>query len=163
MSFNTFGHLFRFTTWGESHGAALGATIDGCPPNIALDETDIQQWLDKRKPGQNKHTSQRREADKVQILSGVYQGKTTGTPIQLMIENTDQRSKDYGDISDKFRPGHADLSYWQKYGIRDPRGGGRSSARETAARVAAVESRGRYYQRCCRTRGFLAIGADGRA
>ena len=136
MSFNTFGHLFRFTTWGESHGAALGATIDGCPPNIALDETDIQQWLDKRKPGQNKHTSQRREADKVQILSGVYQGKTTGTPIQLMIENTDQRSKDYGDISDKFRPGHADLSYWQKYGIRDPRGGGRSSARETAARVA---------------------------
>ena len=136
MSFNTFGHLFRFTTWGESHGAALGATIDGCPPNIALDETDIQQWLDKRKPGQNKYTSQRQEADKVQILSGVYQGRTTGTPIQLMIENTDQRSKDYGDISDKFRPGHADLSYWQKYGIRDPRGGGRSSARETAARVA---------------------------
>jgi len=137
MSMNSFGHLFRVTTWGESHGPALGATVDGCPPNVAIDEAMIQQWLDKRKPGQNKFTTQRREADEVKILSGVFEGKTTGTPIQLMIENTDQRSKDYGEISEKFRPGHADITYWQKYGIRDYRGGGRSSARETAARVAA--------------------------
>lgn len=137
MSFNTFGHMFRVTTWGESHGIALGATVDGCPPGVPLTEADIQPWLDKRKPGQNKFTTQRQEADQVRILSGVYEGKTTGTPIQLMIENTDQRSKDYGDIVQKFRPGHADISYHQKYGIRDPRGGGRSSARETAARVAA--------------------------
>jgi len=137
MSMNSFGHLFRVTTWGESHGPALGATIDGCPPGIALTEADIQVWLDKRKPGQNKYTTQRREPDQVRILSGVFEGKTTGTPIQLMIENTDQRSKDYGDIMEKFRPGHADITYWQKYGIRDYRGGGRSSARETAARVAA--------------------------
>lgn len=137
MSFNTFGHLFRVTTWGESHGPALGATVDGCPPGIALDEAMLQQWLDKRKPGQNKYTTQRREPDAVEILSGVFEGRTTGTPIQLMIENTDQRSKDYGDIVEKFRPGHADITYWQKYGIRDYRGGGRSSARETAARVAA--------------------------
>ncbi|MAC77913.1 MAG: chorismate synthase [Rhodobacteraceae bacterium] len=137
MSMNTFGHLFRVTTWGESHGPALGATVDGCPPGVAVDEAMLQHWLDKRKPGQNKFTTQRREADEVRILSGVFEGRTTGTPIQLMIENTDQRSKDYGDIAEKFRPGHADITYWQKYGIRDYRGGGRSSARETAARVAA--------------------------
>ncbi len=137
MSLNTFGHLFRVTTWGESHGPALGATVDGCPPGVPIDEGMIQQWLNKRKPGQNKYTTQRREADEVKILSGVFEGQTTGTPVQLMIENTDQRSKDYGDIMDKFRPGHADITYWQKYGIRDYRGGGRSSARETAARVAA--------------------------
>ena len=137
MSMNSFGHLFRVTTWGESHGPALGATVDGCPPNVEINEAMIQQWLDKRKPGQNKFTTQRREADEVKILSGVFEGKTTGTPVQLMIENTDQRSKDYGDIAEKFRPGHADITYWQKYGIRDYRGGGRSSARETAARVAA--------------------------
>ena len=137
MSFNTFGHLFRVTTWGESHGPALGATVDGCPPGVTVDEAMLQHWLDKRKPGQNKYTTQRREPDAVRILSGVFEGQTTGTPIQLMIENTDQRSKDYGDIVEKFRPGHADITYWQKYGIRDYRGGGRSSARETAARVAA--------------------------
>ena len=137
MSLNTFGHVFRVTTWGESHGPALGATVDGCPPGVPLSEDDIQVWLDRRKPGQNKYTTQRREADEVRILSGVFEGVTTGTPIQLMIENTDQRSKDYGDIAEKFRPGHADISYWQKYGIRDYRGGGRSSARETASRVAA--------------------------
>ena len=137
MSLNTYGHVFRVTTWGESHGPALGATVDGCPPGVALSEADIQVWLDRRKPGQNKYTTQRREADEVEILSGVFEGVTTGTPIQLMIKNTDHRSKDYGDIAEKFRPGHADISYWQKYGIRDYRGGGRSSARETAARVAA--------------------------
>ncbi|MEP4196165.1 MAG: chorismate synthase [Aliishimia sp.] len=137
MSLNTFGHLFRVTTWGESHGPALGATLDGCPPGVSISEDMIQQWMDKRKPGQNKYTTQRREADQVKILSGVFEGQTTGTPIQLMIENTDQRSKDYSEIAEKFRPGHADITYWQKYGIRDYRGGGRSSARETAARVAA--------------------------
>ncbi len=137
MSMNSFGHLFRVTTWGESHGPALGATVDGCPPNVPLTEVDIQEWLDKRKPGQNKFTTQRQEADQVEILSGVFEGKTTGTPIQLLIRNTDQRSKDYGDIAEKFRPGHADITYYQKYGNRDYRGGGRSSARETAARVAA--------------------------
>lgn len=137
MSLNTYGHVFRVTTWGESHGPALGATVDGCPPGVPLNEADLQVWLDKRKPGQNKFTTQRREADEVEILSGVFEGLTTGTPIQLMIRNTDQRSKDYGDIVEKFRPGHADITYWQKYGIRDYRGGGRSSARETASRVAA--------------------------
>lgn len=137
MSFNTFGHIFRVTTWGESHGPALGATVDGCPPNVPIDEAMIQHWLDRRKPGQNKYTTQRQEPDQVEILSGVFEGKTTGHPVQLMIRNTDQRSKDYSEIMDKFRPGHADISYWQKYGIRDYRGGGRSSARETAARVAA--------------------------
>ncbi|MBS1302269.1 chorismate synthase [Loktanella sp. SALINAS62] len=137
MSFNTFGHLFRFTTWGESHGPALGATIDGCPPGVALDPAMIQEWLDKRRPGQNRNMTQRNEPDAVEILSGVFDGRTTGTPIQLMIRNTDQRSKDYGDILNTFRPGHADITYHQKYGLRDPRGGGRSSARETAARVAA--------------------------
>jgi len=137
MSINSFGHLFRVTTWGESHGPALGATVDGCPPGVAIDESMIQHWLDRRKPGQNKYTTQRREPDQVRILSGVFEGQTTGTPVQLMIENTDQRSKDYSEIMHKFRPGHADITYWQKYGIRDYRGGGRSSARETAARVAA--------------------------
>ncbi|MCV2894854.1 chorismate synthase [Lentibacter sp. XHP0401] len=137
MSLNTFGHLFRVTTWGESHGPALGATVDGCPPGIPLTEDMLQVWLDKRRPGQNKNTTQRQEADQVRILSGVFEGVTTGTPIQLMIENTDQRSKDYGEIAQTFRPGHADITYHQKYGLRDYRGGGRSSARETAARVAA--------------------------
>ncbi|WP_066703229.1 chorismate synthase [Celeribacter ethanolicus] len=137
MSMNTFGHLFRFTTWGESHGPALGATVDGCPPGIQINEEMLQVWLDKRKPGTSKFTTQRREPDQVEILSGVFEGKTTGTPIQLMIRNTDQRSKDYGGIAQAFRPGHADITYYQKYGIRDYRGGGRSSARETAARVAA--------------------------
>jgi chorismate synthase len=137
MSFNSFGHVFRVTTWGESHGPALGATVDGCPPGVALAEGDIQPWLDRRKPGQSRFVTQRREADAVRILSGVYEGRTTGTPIQLMIENEDQRSKDYGAIADRFRPGHADYAYHVKYGLRDPRGGGRSSARETAARVAA--------------------------
>ncbi len=137
MSINSFGHLYRFTTWGESHGPALGATVDGCPPGVPLEEAMIQQWMDKRRPGLNKNTTQRNEPDAVKILSGVFEGKTTGTPIQLMIENTDQRSKDYGDIANTFRPGHADITYHQKYGLRDYRGGGRSSARETAARVAA--------------------------
>ncbi|WP_209426199.1 chorismate synthase [Pararhodobacter sp. SW119] len=138
MSFNTFGRLFRVTTWGESHGPALGATVDGCPPGVALDESLLQPWLDRRRPGQNRYTTQRQEADQVEILSGVYEGRTTGTPIQLMIRNTDQRSKDYSAIAETFRPGHADITYHQKYGLRDPRGGGRSSARETAARVAAA-------------------------
>ena len=137
MSFNTFGKIFRFTTWGESHGPAIGCVIDGCPPMIQLNEKDIQIELDRRKPGQSKFTTQRKESDKVQILSGVFEGKTTGTPISMIIYNQDMRSKDYGDIKDKFRPGHADLTYFKKYGIRDYRGGGRSSARETAARVAA--------------------------
>jgi chorismate synthase len=137
MSLNSFGHLFRVTTWGESHGPALGATVDGCPPGVALAPAMLQHWLDRRRPGTSRHTTQRREADAVEILSGVFEGRTTGHPIQLMIRNTDQRSKDYGEIADKFRPGHADYTYWVKYGIRDYRGGGRSSARETAARVAA--------------------------
>jgi chorismate synthase len=137
MSFNTFGHLFRVTTWGESHGPAIGATVDGCPPGVMLNEAVIQPWLDRRKPGTSKFTTQRQEPDEVRILSGVFEGVTTGTPLQLMIENTDQRSKDYGDIAQAFRPGHADITYHQKYGIRDYRGGGRSSARETASRVAA--------------------------
>ncbi len=137
MSMNSFGHLFRVTTWGESHGPALGATVDGCPPNVPVTPEMLQVWLDKRRPGQNKNTTQRNEPDAVKILSGVFEGKTTGTPVQLMIENTDQRSRDYGEISQTFRPGHADITYHQKYGNRDYRGGGRSSARETAARVAA--------------------------
>ncbi|MCL7463562.1 chorismate synthase [Phaeovulum sp. NW3] len=137
MSFNTFGHLFRVTTWGESHGPAIGATVDGCPPGIEISEDFIQVFLDRRRPGQSKMTTQRQEPDQVRILSGVFEGRTTGTPIQLMIENTDQRSKDYGEIARQFRPGHADITYHQKYGLRDYRGGGRSSARETAARVAA--------------------------
>ncbi|SEH46623.1 chorismate synthase [Magnetospirillum fulvum] len=137
MSGNAFGHLFRFTTFGESHGPAIGCVVDGVPARIPLAESDLQVWLDRRRPGQNRFTTQRREPDSVKILSGIYQGQTTGTPIGLLIENTDQRSKDYGEIADRFRPGHADWVYQQKYGIRDPRGGGRSSARETAMRVAA--------------------------
>lgn len=137
MAGNSFGTLFRFTTWGESHGPAIGVVVDGCPSRIPLTEADIQPWLDKRKPGQSRYTTQRREDDAVRIQSGVFEGVTTGTPIALMIENTDQRSKDYGDIAAKFRPGHADYAYWKKYGVRDYRGGGRSSARETACRVAA--------------------------
>ena len=143
MSFNTFGHLFRVTTFGESHGAAIGCVVDGCPPRIALTEADIQPYLDKRRPGQSRFTTQRREPDEVKILSGVFfdeatgQQVTTGTPIALVIDNIDQRSKDYSDIKDKYRPGHADFTYDAKYGIRDYRGGGRQSARETATRVAA--------------------------
>lgn len=137
MSGNRFGTLFQYQTWGESHGPAIGVVVDGVPPRIPLSEDDIQVFLDKRKPGQSKFTTQRNEADQVKILSGVFEGQTTGTPISLMIENTDQKSKDYGDIKDKFRPGHADFTYDAKYGIRDYRGGGRSSARETASRVAA--------------------------
>ncbi|MGE5514682.1 MAG: chorismate synthase [Bacteroidota bacterium] len=137
MSGNGFGHTFRFTTFGESHGPAIGCVIDGVPPRLPLSESDIQPWLDARKPGQNRFTTQRREADEVKILSGVFEGVTTGTSIGLLIENTDQRSKDYGEIKDTFRPGHADWVYEQKYGLRDYRGGGRSSARETAMRVAA--------------------------
>ena len=137
MSFNTFGHMFRFTTWGESHGPALGAVVDGCPPGLTISEADIQPFLDARRPGQSRFTTQRQEPDQVRILSGVFEGKTTGTPISLMIENVDQRSKDYGDVAKAYRPGHADYAYDAKYGFRDYRGGGRSSARETAARVAA--------------------------
>jgi chorismate synthase len=137
MSGNRFGTLFQYQTWGESHGPAIGVVVDGVPPRIPLSADDIQVFLDKRKPGQSKFTTQRNEEDKVKILSGVFEGQTTGTPISLMIENTDQKSKDYGDIKDKFRPGHADFTYDAKYGIRDYRGGGRSSARETASRVAA--------------------------
>jgi len=137
VSHNSFGHLFRVTTWGESHGPAIGCVVDGCPPRIPLAESDIQPWLDKRRPGQSKFTTQRQEPDQVRILSGVFEGQTTGTPIALVIENVDQRSRDYGEIAERFRPGHADLTYELKYGIRDYRGGGRSSARETAMRVAA--------------------------
>src|ERR1700742_2076951 len=143
MSHNTFGHLFRVTTWGESHGPAIGAVVDGCPPGIPLTEADIQPYLDKRRPGQSRFTTQRQEPDQVRILSGVFKDErmseqvTTGTPIGLLIDNVDQRSKDYSDFRDKYRPGHADYTYDVKYGLRDYRGGGRSSARETACRVAA--------------------------
>jgi chorismate synthase len=137
MSLNTFGRVFRFTTWGESHGPALGAVVDGCPPGLHLTEADIQPWLEKRRPGTSRFTTQRQEPDQVRILSGVFDGRTTGTPISLMIENVDQRSKDYSDVAKAYRPGHADYTYDVKYGFRDYRGGGRSSARETAARVAA--------------------------
>ncbi len=137
MSWNTFGRVLRFTTWGESHGPALGAVLDGCPPGIVLDETAIQPFLDARKPGQNRFTTQRKEPDQVRILSGTFEGRTTGTPISMMIENVDQRSKDYSEVAKAYRPGHADYAYDAKYGFRDYRGGGRSSARETAARVAA--------------------------
>ncbi|NIJ34832.1 chorismate synthase [Sphingomonas oligoaromativorans] len=137
MSWNSFGRVFRFTTWGESHGPALGAVVDGCPPGLPLGEADIQPWLDKRRPGTSRFTTQRQEPDRVRILSGVFEGKTTGTPISLSIENVDQRSKDYSEVALAYRPGHADYAYDAKYGFRDYRGGGRSSARETAARVAA--------------------------
>jgi len=137
MSFNSFGRVFRFSTWGESHGAAIGAIVDGCPPGLALSDADIQPWLDRRRPGQSRFTTQRREPDIVRILSGVFEGRTTGTPISLMIDNVDQRSKDYADVAEAYRPGHADYTYEAKYGQRDWRGSGRASARETASRVAA--------------------------
>ena len=137
MSFNTFGKLFRFTTWGESHGVAIGCIVDGCPPNIELNENDIQPDLNRRKPGQSRYTTQRREDDEVVILSGTFEGKTTGTPIGLLIKNEDQKTKDYSKIRDLYRPSHADYTYEKKYGIRDYRGGGRSSARETTMSVAA--------------------------
>ncbi|SFX45547.1 chorismate synthase [Marinospirillum alkaliphilum] len=155
MSGNTFGKLFTVTTFGESHGLALGAIVDGCPPGMALSEADLQLDLDRRKPGTSRHTTQRREPDQVRILSGVFEGRTTGTPIGLLIENTDQRSKDYGKISEQFRPAHADYTYQQKYGIRDYRGGGRSSARETAMRVAAGAIAKKYLQE---THGILIRG-----
>jgi chorismate synthase len=158
MSGNSFGKLFTVTGFGESHGPALGCIVDGCPPGMELSEQDLQHDLDRRKPGKSRHTTQRREADEVQILSGVFEGKTTGTPIGLLILNTDQRSKDYAGLMDRFRPGHADYTYQQKYGFRDYRGGGRSSARETAMRVAAGAVARKYlYERCgIRIRGYLA-------
>ncbi|ALP53533.1 chorismate synthase [Candidatus Tenderia electrophaga] len=158
MSGNSFGKLFTVTTFGESHGPALGAIVDGCPPGLALSAADLQRDLDRRKPGTSRHTTQRREADEVEILSGVFEGKTTGTPIGLLIRNTDQRSKDYSKIMDRFRPGHADYTYQQKYGIRDYRGGGRSSARETAMRVAAGAIAKKYLQHTqgIEIRGYLA-------
>ena len=155
MAGNTFGRIFTVTTFGESHGVALGCVVDGCPPGMPLTEADIQHDLDRRRPGRSKHTTQRQEADQVKILSGVFEGVTTGTPIGLLIENTDQRSKDYSDIKDKFRPGHADYTYQQKYGIRDYRGGGRSSARETAMRVAAGAVAKKYL------RERLGVSVDG--
>jgi len=158
MSGNTFGKLFSVTTFGESHGAALGCIIDGCPPGLELSEADMQADLDRRKPGTSRHTTQRREADEVRILSGVFEGKTTGTPIGLVIENTDQRSKDYSKISEQFRPAHADYTYMHKYGVRDYRGGGRSSARETAMRVAAGAVARKFLQERLgiRIRGYLS-------
>src|SRR5208282_3941438 len=160
MSHNSFGHLFRVTTWGESHGPAIGAVVDGCPPRLALSEADLQPWLDRRRPGQSKYTSQRQEPDQVRILSGVFEGLTTGTPIALQIDNVDQRSRDYSEIAAKFRPGHADLTYELKYGIRDYRGGGRSSARETASRVAAGGVARKVLGEGVRIRGALVqIGA----
>ncbi len=160
MSINSFGRVFRFSTWGESHGPALGAIVDGCPPGLSLSESDIQPWLDKRRPGSSRFTTQRQEPDQVRILSGVFEGRTTGTPISLMIENVDQRSKDYSEIAKSYRPGHADYAYEAKYGLRDPRGGGRSSARETAARVAAAGV-ARLVIPEVRIRGYLVeIGGD---
>ncbi len=138
MAGNTFGRIFTVTSFGESHGAAIGCVVDGCPPGLVLSAEDIQKDLDRRKPGTSRHVTQRQESDTVEILSGVFEGKTTGTPIALLIRNEDQRSRDYGNLIDTFRPGHADYTYWQKYGIRDHRGGGRASARETAVRVAAA-------------------------
>ena len=161
MSHNSFGHLFRFTTWGESHGPAIGCVVDGVPPRIALSEADIQPFLDRRRPGQSKFVTQRQEPDQVRILSGVMDGLTTGTPIALHIENTDQRSKDYSEIAERFRPGHADLTYELKYGIRDYRGGGRSSARETAMRVAAGAVARKVLGPDVRVRGaMVAMGGD---
>jgi chorismate synthase len=166
MAGNTYGELFRVTTFGESHGPAIGAVVDGCPPGLALDAADIQHQLDRRRPGQSKYTTQRREADEVEILSGVFEGRTTGTPIGLEIRNTDTRSKDYSEIAHRFRPGHADYTYWQKYGHRDYRGGGRSSARETAMRVAAgaiarkylAEQHGICIRACLEAMGDIELG-----
>jgi len=149
MSGNSFGKLFTVTTFGESHGPSLGCIVDGCPPGLSLSEEDLQGDLDRRKPGKSRHETQRREADQVKILSGVFEGKTTGTPIGMVIENTDQRSKDYGNIMHQFRPAHADYTYHQKYGVRDYRGGGRSSARETAMRVAAGGVAKKYLRDIC--------------
>lgn len=161
MSMNSFGHLFRFTTWGESHGPALGAVVDGCPPGLGLTEADIQPFLDRRRPGTSRFTTQRQEPDAVEILSGTYEGRTTGTPISLVIRNVDQRSKDYSDVAQSYRPGHADYAYDAKYGLRDPRGGGRSSARETAARVAAGAVARKVLGDDVRIRGYLVeIGGD---
>ena len=161
MSHNSFGHLFRFTTWGESHGPALGCVVDGCPPGLPLTESDIQPYLDKRRPGTSRFTTQRQEPDAVEILSGTYEGRTTGTPISLVIRNVDQRSKDYSDVAQSYRPGHADYAYDAKYGLRDPRGGGRSSARETAARVAAGAVARKVLGDDVRIRGYLVeIGGD---
>ncbi|MDO5625290.1 MAG: chorismate synthase [Pseudomonadota bacterium] len=168
MSGNTLGTLFAVTNFGESHGPAIGCVIDGCPPGMALSEADIQPELDRRRPGTSKFVTQRDEADQVEILSGVYQGQTTGTPICLLIRNTDQRSKDYGDIAQRFRPGHADYTYWRKFGVRDPRGGGRSSARLTAPTVAAGavarkwlhEQHGTTFRGCMTQVGELAIGFE---
>ena len=161
MAGNTFGTLFAVTTFGESHGPAIGCVIDGCPPGLALAAEDFRTDLERRATGRSRHTSQRREADEVEILSGVYEGRTTGTPIGLLIRNTDQRSKDYGNIAQQFRPAHADYTYWQKYGIRDPRGGGRSSARETTMRVAAgVVAKKWLAQRGIVVRGFLSQLGD---
>ena len=161
MSHNSFGHLFRVTTWGESHGPAIGCVVDGVPPRLPLTEADIQPWLDKRRPGQSKFVTQRQEPDQVRILSGVFEGQTTGTPIALEIQNTDQRSKDYSEIAERFRPGHADIAYELKYGIRDYRGGGRSSARETAMRVAAGAVARKVLGPDVRIRGALVqVGAD---
>ena len=165
MSGNTFGKLFTVTTFGESHGPAIGCVIDGCPPGLALSEADIQPELDRRKPGTSRHVTQRKESDTVEILSGIYEGKTTGTPIALLIRNEDQRSKDYGNIIESFRPGHADYTYWQKYGIRDPRGGGRSSARLTAPAVGAAaiakkwlqQQYGTVFRGCMSQLGSIAI------
>jgi chorismate synthase len=158
MSGNAFGKLFTVTSFGESHGPALGCVVDGCPPGMSLSEEDMQKDLDRRKPGQSRFTTQRREDDAVKILSGVFKGKTTGTPIGLLIENTDQRSKDYSKIKDQFRPAHADYTYQKKYGIRDYRGGGRASARETAMRVAAGAIAKKYLLEACGTqvRGYLS-------
>jgi chorismate synthase len=155
MSHNSFGHLFRVTTWGESHGPAIGCVVDGCPPRLRLSEADLQPWLDRRRPGQSKFTTQRQEPDQVRILSGVFDGVTTGTPIALMIDNVDQRSRDYSAIAEQFRPGHADLTYELKYGVRDYRGGGRASARETAMRVAAGGVARRVLGDSVRIRGAL--------
>ena len=160
MSFNTQGRIFRFTTWGESHGPAIGCVVDGTPPGISLAEADIQVWLDKRRPGQSRFVTQRREPDTVEILSGVFEGRTTGTPVSLLIRNEDVRSKDYSDIKDKFRPGHADFTYLQKYGRRDYRGGGRSSARETACRVATGAIARKVLGRRVRIRGAMIQMGD---
>ncbi len=161
MSHNTFGQLFRVTTWGESHGPAIGCVVDGCPPGIALDAAAIQPWLDRRRPGSSRFVTQRQEPDQIRILSGIFEGMTTGTPIAMEIANEDQRSRDYGSIADSFRPGHADLAYHLKYGIRDPRGGGRSSARETAMRVAAGAVARKVLGLGVTVRGaMVALGAD---